>query len=165
MRQAAQAGEAVRKWHAEVTTAALAFEARWTMVALGLHDPEQANRLERAHNLFLEACVNGAAYKIAIQGRELCELYAVAAAVLTAAGIPDDAYQIGRCPRTGTTVAIGENKACLHRVRELHGDKVIYLSPDEVAILFGSIEAFKSIGAIKLQWPGADLTGAKEKRP
>jgi hypothetical protein len=50
-------------------------------------------------------------------------------------------------------------------VRELHGDKVIYLSPDEVAILFGSIEAFKSIGAIKLQWPGADLTGAKEKRP
>jgi hypothetical protein len=42
-------------------------------------------------------------------------------------------------------------------VRELHGDKVVWITPDEVAAIVANIEAFKPIATIKRLFPGAEI--------
>jgi hypothetical protein len=43
------------------------------------------------------------------------------------------------------------------RVRELHGDMVVWITPDEVATVLANLEAFKPIAAIKRLFPGAEM--------
>ena len=90
-------------------------------------------------------------------GRGLAKGYAVAVATLEGAGAEDDAYQLGRCPTTGTVVAIGEQRAAVERVREIHGEAVVWITPDEVATLFASVEGFKAVAAVKKRFPGAEI--------
>jgi hypothetical protein len=59
--------------------------------------------------------------------------------------------------RTGFRVAIGEQKAAAERVAELHGQAVVWITPDEVAAIIANIEAFKPIAAIKRIFPGAEI--------
>ena len=151
------ADKALRHWHAETAAAALPFESRWTMLALRRVDAGFASLLREQRALFDEACIRGTAEDIEVQGAGLCRGYAAATRALEAADEPDDAYQIGRCPTTGTTVAIGQQKAAVERVRELHGDAVVWITPDEVAILFASVEGFKAVAVVKKLFPGAEI--------
>jgi hypothetical protein len=83
--------------------------------------------------------------------------WAAAVRAMEAAGAPDDAYQLGTDPQTGTKVAIGEHKGIIERVQELHGQDVICVTPDEVAAMIGTVEAIGTIGAIKKLFPGAEI--------
>ena len=65
--------------------------------------------------------------------------------------------QLGQDPRTGFRVAVGQQKAAAERLRELHGESVVWITPDEVAVLLVHVEAFKPIAAVKRLFPGAEI--------
>jgi hypothetical protein len=148
---------AARKWVVEVSSAAQAFESRWTMAALNRVDVDLHLRLREQRGLFDRACVTGTAEEVEAQGGAMCRGYAAAVRALEASGEADDAYVIGKCPRTGYTVAIGEQKAAAERVRDIHGERVVWVTPNEVASLLNSVEAFKPIATIKRFFPGAEI--------
>jgi hypothetical protein len=72
----------------------------------------------------------------------MCRGYAKAFQVLQAAAEPDDGYQLGQDPRTGFRVAIGHQKPAAARIRELYGEAVVWITPDEVAGIVGNLELF-----------------------
>lgn len=148
---------AARRWLTEVSNSALVFESRWTMLALQRVDPGIAKRLREQRGLFDQAVVTGTSDQIEEQGSAMCRGYAAAVRALEAAATPDDAYLLGMDSQTGMRVAIGEQKAAVARVREIHGQGVVWITPDEVAKLMGSVEAFKFVGAVKKLFPGAEV--------
>lgn len=153
---------ALRKWHGETATAAAAFEGRWTWLTLRRVDPDIAERLWDQRGRFSRACVTGTADEIEREGAALCRGYAIAAAKMLDVNAEDDAYSIGRCPITGTTVAISYTRAVLPRVRELFGGDVVWMTPDEIATLVASADQFKAVAAIKRRFPGAEVMERRE---
>jgi hypothetical protein len=156
---------AIRRWGVAVADAALPFEARWTMAALKRTDPELHRRLVEQRGLFDAAMVTGRPEEIAAHGAAMVRGYARAVQVLDQATVPDDAYMLGQDPRSGFRVAIGEQKAAVQRVRELHGDTLIWVTPDEVAAILANLEAFKPIAVIKRLFPGAEILDVRPGDP
>ena len=152
-----RSGATVRHWLGEVSSAAAQFESRWTMLALRRVDEGLARRLHEQRGLFDEACFAGEGSEVEEHGAAMCRGYAAAVRALTSADEPDDAYLLGSDPASGLKVAIGSQKAAVARVREIHGQDVIWLTPDEVAALMASVEAFKFVGAVKQLFPGAEV--------
>jgi hypothetical protein len=147
----------VTQWHHRISQAAQAFESRWTQLALRRLDPELAASLHEQRNLWVEAVVTGMRADIELHGAAMVRGYVAVTAALEAAGIPDDAYQIGQDPVTGLMVAIGDQKAAVGRICEVYGEDVILISPDEVATLFANVAALKQIADVKRQFPGAEM--------
>jgi hypothetical protein len=145
------------EWRAQVSQAAQAFEARWTAASLRRLDPDLAEALHDQVNLFGEACVTGTAQEIEIHGEATVRGYGQVVEAMQNAQIEDDAYQLGIDMISGTKVAIGTQKAAAQRVRKIHGNDVIWLTPDEVARMLAGVESFKTIGAVKKFFPGAEI--------
>ena len=149
--------EHLGKWMKRVAAAAELFETRWTMIGLRRHDRELALLLQEQRGFFNEACITQDIKETAHQGAALIRGYQAAIAAMEKAEIPDDCYVLGVCPTTGFQVAIGTQKAAMARVVELHGEEVVWLTPDEVATLMASSEAFMTVAAIKRKFPGAEV--------
>lgn len=147
----------VRHWLAEVSAAALPFESRWTWLTLRRVDDDLGRRLFEQRGLFDQACVTGTAKEVETHGAAMCRGYAAAVRALEQAGAEDDAYMLGQCPRTGFKIAVGQQKASVDRVREVHGNSVCWISPDEVASLLSGMESFKFVAAVKNRFPGAEV--------
>jgi hypothetical protein len=156
---------AIRKWQVAVAEAALPFEARWTLAALKRIDRDLHRRLLDQRGLFDKVLVTGTAEDIEVHGAALCRGYAVAIQTLERATEPDDAYMLGQDVRSGFRVAIGQQKAAAQRVRELHGDKVVWVTPDEVAAIVANLEGFKPIALIKRLFPGAEILDIHPSEP
>ena len=148
---------AMRTWMGVVSDAAIAFENRWTWAALQRVDREIHRRLSEQRSLFDRAMVTGTAEEIETHGAAMVRGYAVAVQMLEAAGMADDAYLLGQDVRTGFRVAIGERKATAARVRKLHGNAVVWITPDEVAAVLANLERFKPIADLKRLFPGAEM--------
>ena len=144
-------------WQSQVSQAAQAFEARWTQASLRRLNPDLAEALHDQFNIFMEACITGTSLEIEIHGEAMVKGYAQAVEAMQNAHIEDDAYMLGTDMVTGTKVAIGTQKAAVQRVRSIHGNDVIWLTPDEVARMFAGLESFKTIGAVKKLFPGAEI--------
>jgi hypothetical protein len=156
--------ELLSHFHGAVRGAALIFEARWTTLALRNVDPGLAEALHDQRNMFIEACVTGSARDIKLHGAATLRGYAVATKAMEAAKVPDDAYLIGRCPQTGTRVAISTDKNAVERVRAMFpDDTVAFFTADEVATLLATAEMFSAVAAVKRAWPGAEVLSAKSK--
>jgi hypothetical protein len=147
----------VRHWRGEVSKAAAAYEARWTDLSLRRVDSDLAQRLFEQRGLFDEACVIGTVDDIETQGSAMCRGYAAAVKAMEQVGHVDDAYMLGSDPTTGLKVAVGMSKASIPRVTELHGQDVVWVTPDEVAALMASVEAFRFAHAVKQKWPAAEM--------
>lgn len=154
---------AVRHWVGEVGKAALPFESRWTGLALRRVDAGLAQRLHEQRRLFDEACLLGTASEIEDQGAAMCRGYQAAERRMVDAGAEDDAYMLGSDPQTGLKIAVGVQAAALERVRSIHGQDVVWITPDEVACLMASVEAFKFVGAVKQFFPGAEVVRRYEE--
>jgi hypothetical protein len=148
---------AIAHWMEEVSRAALPFESRWTWLTLRRVDPELGRALHEQLGLFNHACLEGTPTDVELQGAATVRGYAAAIRKLADASAPDDAYSLGHDPKTGCKVAVGNQRACLQRVREIHGQDVIWVTPDEVAVMLGSIESMKTIAAVKQMFPGAEV--------
>jgi hypothetical protein len=147
----------IRHWLGACSDAALPFERRWTFKALRRVQSDLAQRLLEQRGLFDQACVTGSIDEVELQGAALCRGWAAAARALEAAGEEDDAYQLGCDVATGLKVAIGSQKSAADRVRELHGDRFVWVTPDEVATMLAGVEAFKFVGAVRQFFPQAEL--------
>lgn len=140
----------------EVQVAAQAFEGRWTIGALARVDPALAETLAGQIADWHEAQVIGTLIDIKTHAKGTVRGYLKAARACEAAGIDDDAYKIGLCSQTGMRVAIGDRRLSAQRVADLHGPNVVWLSADEVARLWGSIQGLRRIDAVKAAFPGAE---------
>jgi hypothetical protein len=149
------------EWQGRVTEAALPFEARWTEAALRRIDPALHARFRRQRELFTAALDGGSIDDIAKHGAAMERGYVAVATAMEAAGVPDDAYQIGRGPN-GLAIAIGP-KPCFGRVEELYGDGVQWFSPDEVAAIIEMDARFKAMAEIKRMFPGAEIANVRVK--
>jgi hypothetical protein len=147
----------LQRWTTVASDAAMTFRRRWTDLALRRVDGALANLLREQIEMFNRACLEGDVLDIATHGAGTARGWAAAVRAMEAAGAPDDAYQLGTDPQTGTKVAIGEHKGIVGRVQELHGQDVICITPDEVAVMVGSVEAIKGLGEIKRLFPGAEI--------
>lgn len=134
--------------------AAEAFEGRWTMRALKRIDAEIGQALQDQIDLFNQALVTGAMSQVKLQGEALIRGYVACAKIMSESGEPDDAYMIGQDMATGTKVAVGFNRSCINRVRELHGERVVWVTPDEVASMFAGMQ---TVAKVKQLWPGAEI--------
>jgi hypothetical protein len=152
----------LNRWTRIVADSALTFERRWTDLALQRVDGAMARLLHEQIGIFDEACLTGTIEQIAVHGSATCRGYAAAVRVMDTGGVegkpvPDDSYQLGSDPVTGCKVAIGHHKGIVERVQELHGSSIICITPDEVAVMVGSVDAIKGIGEIKRLFPGAEI--------
>ena len=146
-----------RKLHklaSDITSAATAYEARWTLAALHRVDPDIHGRLRRQIDLWLEASRHGDEDEIVTQGEALVRGYRRAVEIMVGAGAADDAYILGADEASGLRVAIGDQVAAADRVAALHPG-TIWLSTDEVAGLLNSLDGFAAIAAMKRAWPAA----------
>ena len=155
----------VRYWSREVSAAAVAFERRWTLAALKRVDPDLAERLSKQQELFNRAAVTSTIEEVEAHGAAMCRGYAMAVRALEANSEPDDAYTLGQDPRSGFKIAIGHQKSAAERVAELHGNSVIWISPDEVAAVLSQLEGLKALSTIKQIFPGAELIDIRPYDP
>jgi hypothetical protein len=144
-------------WMRAVSEVASLFEARWTLAALKRADADIYRRLCEQRALFDKALITGSAADIERHGAAMCRGYALGVMALERAGEADNAYLLGQDPGSGLRVAVGEQKAAAARVREVHGNTVVWMTPDEVATMLATTEAFKPIAAIKRLFPGAEV--------
>lgn len=147
----------VTHWLGEVSAAAMPFESRWTWLALRRVDDDLGRRLFEQRGLFDQACITGTAAEVETHGAAMCRGYAAAVRALEQAGAEDDSYMLGFDPATGLRVAVGSQRAAVDRVRELHGSEVVWVTPDEVAVMVASVEKMKGIAVVKQFFPGAEI--------
>jgi len=147
---------------AQVAEAAQAFESRWTLAALKRVDADLHRLWGEQQDLYHEALITGGDPEVEEQAAAMCRGWAAIAQAMEAAGAEDDACLLGFHATTGTRVAIGEQKHAIARVRELHGDKVIWITPDEVAALVDGMELLK---AAKGVFPDAEVINLYPNEP
>jgi hypothetical protein len=152
-----------KQWMLDVSNSALAFESRWTRLALRRHNPQLAEDLHVQERLFSQSLFSGNPVFIAEHGAAMIRGYNEVTKAMEVSGEEDDAYMLGADPQSGMRVAIGQQKACAQRVRRLYGQDVIWITPDEVAVLMASVEQFKVIGAVKRFFPGAEIVRRYEE--
>lgn len=146
----------------KVNEAAKVFESRWTMGALARLDPALAKSLHEQIQLYQQAAVTGTMADLTEHAGGLARGYRYCAAKLEDAGVEDDAYLIGVDSATGCRVAIGDRRASAERVAEMHGNRVVWLNPDEVARLWASIEGLTKIEPLKEFFPGAEIVDVRK---
>lgn len=145
------------EWTARISEAAAVFERRWTILALQRVDADLADRLREQRSIFNEATMFGKPSDIIEHGGAMCRGWQAAVALMDRLDVQDDAYMLGACPQTGVKVAVGHQKAAVGRVREVHGQDVVWITPDEVATLIATAEAFQRVAGIKKAFPGAEV--------
>ncbi|ACL60610.1 hypothetical protein [Methylobacterium nodulans] len=139
---------------AEITAAASAYEARWTLAALHRVDAELHARLRRQIDLWLAASGSFDEDEIERQGGALVRGYRIAYARMGTEGVEDDAYLIGKDEASGLRIAIGDSPASADRVAELD-PACAFFTPDEIAGLLHQLGGFRTIAAVKRAFPGA----------
>lgn len=142
--------------------AAAAFESRWTLRALRRVDAELYEAVCDQRSLFHEALITGEDAAVREHGEAMCRGWAAAVRRLEEAAEPDDAFLLGQDTRTGLKVAISDQRAASARVRELHGERVCFLTPDEVAAMFAGLQG---VAAVKALWPNSEVIEVRERAP
>lgn len=142
-----------------VSAAAAAYESRWTMRALKRVDAELCEAVEDQQSMFHESLITGEDQQIMEHGEAMCRGWAAAVTRMEQAKEPDDSYILGF--HNGITVAIGSQRSASARVRELHGDRVVWLTPDEVACLFAGLQ---DVAKVKSLWIDAEIVDIRNKR-
>jgi hypothetical protein len=150
------------EWQGKVSEAAQSFEGRWTEGALRRIDPALHARFQQQRELFNAALAHGSTEEVSKHGATMVRAYVAVFIAMQASGALDDAYQVGRDPKTGLTIAIGE-RSCCERVGELHGDAVQWFSPDEIATIIAMDARFKKIADVKRVFPGAEINNVEAK--
>ena len=146
----------------QVGEAAKSFESRWTLAALKRVDADLHRRFDEQQGLYHQALITGSDHEVEEQAAAMCRGWAAVTRAMEAAGAEDDAYLLGFHGATRTRIAIGEQKHAIARVRELHGDMVIWITPDEAAALVGGMELLK---AAKGVFPDAEVIDLYPNEP
>src|SRR4030095_17234716 len=109
------------------------------------------NLLEQ-RSFWLQAQITGDAQEVIEQGEAMIRGWQAAVARMVAVGARDDAYMLGQYG--SMTVAVGAARNGHTRVCELGGQRVVWLTPDEVAQLYAGLQM---IGTVQELWPDAKV--------
>jgi len=153
---------AVQKMWQKVLEVRAKFEGRWMMLSLHRVDEELYKNLMEQNDIFDDVSITGSVEDVEEHGEATIRGYEIAIKRMEKSEIEDDSYMMGRCPMTGLKIAIGSKKGSTKRVREVYGQDVVFMSPDELATIVafrGDVErkGIIFIEAVKKQWPGAEL--------
>ena len=140
--------------------AAASFGCRWLMTSLARVDPELHGDLVEQQSFWHQARLAGDEQEVIEQGEAMIRGWQAAVARMTKAGALDDAYALGQCG--AVTVAIGLGGCGCSRAREVGGQRVVWLTPDEVAQLYAGLQM---IGKVQELWPDAKVVQVVEKYP
>lgn len=154
----AAAPSLIEQMIAQESAAAATFESRWTMRALKRVDADLCQAIDEQRQLFQEAILTGEDDQIREHGEAMCRGWIAAVLRMERAQEPDDAYLLGQSG--GTMVAIAQQRSAQERVRDLHGDRVVFLTPDEIADMFVGLQG---IAKVKSLWPDAEIVGVRPK--
>jgi len=144
----------IAKCLALVAPAETAFRSRWRLSTLKRADADLHDALCEQIDLFNTALVTGSDDEARLQSEAMVRGWRAACAALESPLLPDDAYQVGFDPSTGTRVVIADTKASIGRVQNIDGDRVLFVTPDEVAKLVASMGV---IAECKSLFPDAEI--------
>lgn len=148
--------EMLRRWHAQVIAAQVAFEGRFTHAALAHVDAVFATTLRKQHDLFVAACVRSNPGEIEKHGAATVRGYEKALRMLLEQKAEDDAYRVYPARGDRAAVAVAFDRAPVGRVLQQHGHLVAFFT---VAELFELVDDRRLEAAIaaKMAFPGAEV--------
>lgn len=137
-----------------VAPAEAAFRSRWRLGTLLRADPELHALLVEQIDLYNQACVTGSDAELDEQAAAMVRGWAAAVRALESPLLPDDAYQVGFDANTGTRVVIAEQSGSVGRVQRVAGERVLIVTPDEVARM---VAGMTIIAEAKQFFPDAEI--------
>ena len=137
-----------------VSEVAKLFEGRWMLHSLKRIDAALWERFCCQKSDYEAALVQGDADEVEDEAAAMIRGWQAVTARMIDANEPDDAYQLGVDPKTGTRVVIGWSP----HSQAVVGDGAVWLSPHEVAALFGGLERIAAVRAVKAAFPGDEIT-------
>jgi hypothetical protein len=118
---------------AQVALAEAAFRSRWRLQTLARVDPELHGLLVEQIGLYDSALVRGSDEDAKTQADAMVRGWRAAVSALESPLRSDDAYLVGFDGQTGIAVVIAEQAGSAARCQVRDGQKVITVTPDEVA--------------------------------
>jgi hypothetical protein len=140
-----------------VAPAETAFRSRWRLGTLKRIDADLHQALVEQIDLFETALVTGTDGEVRLQAEAMVRGWRAACAALESPLLPDDAYFQGVDWTSGTRVVIAEQKGCVGRVQSIKGERVVLVTPDEVARLVGGLGL---LAECKSVFPDAEILQA-----
>lgn len=137
-----------------VQPAETAFRCRWRLSTLKRANPDLHDMLVEQIDLYDTALVTGSDAEAKLQADAMVRGWRAACAALEGPMLPDDAYQVGFDLNTGMRVVIAEQKASIGRVQVVQGDRVMIVTPDEVARM---VAGFSVLSDVKALFPDAEI--------
>jgi len=139
-----------------------AFRSRWRLSTLARVNPDLHQALCEQIDLYNQALVTGAAADAREHAAAMVRGWRAACAALESPLLSDDAYQVGFDATTGTRVVIAEQQASIGRVQVIRGERVVLVTPDEVAKL---VAGMGLVAEVKQFFPDAELVAVHPKSP
>lgn len=131
-----------------------AFRSRWRLSTLARVNADLHNMLCEQIVLYNTALITGTDKEAQIQAEAMVRGWRAACGALEGPALPDDAYQIGFDLNTGTRVVIAEQAASIGRVQSHRGERVVIVTPDEVARM---VAGMGLIAEAKSFFPDAEI--------
>jgi hypothetical protein len=122
-----------------------AFTSRWNVSTLRRIDPGLHDRLQEQRDLFNQAIFNGTGPDVDEQAAATVRGWRAACQRMEQPLQPDDAYLVGHNLDTFTRVVIGHHKGSAARQQFQDGHTVIFITPDEVAAMFGAMSTLRTV--------------------
>lgn len=145
-----------------VQPAETAFRSRWRLSTLARVDAELHAALVEQIDLYNAALVTGSRTDAREHSEAMVRGWRAACAALESPLLPDDAYLTGFDAMTGTRVVIAEQQASIGRVQVIKGERVVVVTPDEVAKL---VAGMGLVAEVKKFFPDAELVAVHPKSP
>lgn len=137
-----------------VAPAETAYRSRWRLSTLKRVDADLHQALTEQIDLYNTALVTGSYAEARLQADAMVRGWRAACAKLESPALPDDAYQTGFDYNTGTRVVIAEQQASIARVQRVAGERVVMVTPDEVARMVAGMGIFAEV---KTLFPNAEI--------
>lgn len=137
-----------------VQPAESAFRSRWRLGTLARANPDLHSALVEQIDLYNAALVTGSATDAREHAAAMVRGWCAACSALESPLLPDDAYLTGFDPSTGTRVVIAEQQASAGRIQRVAGDRVVIVTPDEVARM---VAAAAIVAECKVFFPDTEL--------
>ena len=131
-----------------------AFRSRWRLGTLKRINANLHGLLLEQIDLFNTALVTGSDSEVRLQTEAMVRGWRAACAALEAPLQADDAYLVGFDPNTGTRVVVAEQMASVARVQSVAGERVVLVTPDEVARM---VAGMAIVAEAKRLFPDAEI--------
>ena len=137
-----------------VAPAEAAFRSRWRLATLQRFDPELHQLLVEQIDLYDRAMVTGTDQEARDQAEAMVRGWRAAVSALESPLQPDDAYLTGFDPSTNLVVVIADQCGSVARAQVSNGQRVLTVTPDEVAKL---VAGMNLITSAKSLFPDAEV--------